>query len=185
MTDARGRSPADIARELGAHAHGDDLARLVHSLAWSSYDERRTSLDEGLDEAATRLGIDEPKAETSFGNVLRALKKGGAATGPERTLLGALVAKGVALAPPAGKEAELRVAEALLWIASHTVADALPALDLAMGEGAGPIWSAVAALVLKHDEGVAGSIDRPSALVAVVALRGAGAAAASEERAAL
>ena len=185
MTQDRGRSPSVIVRELGAQAYGDDLARLVHSLAWSAYDERRTSLEEGLDEAATRLAIDETKAETTFGNVLRALKKGTTATGPERTLLGALVAKGVALAPPAGKEAELRVAEALLWIASHTVADALPALDAAMGAGAGPIWSAVAALTQKHDDGAAGAIERPAALLAVAALRDGASPAAKEEGAAL
>src|SRR5690348_10458100 len=115
------RSPRAILEELASHPHGDDLARLVHTLAVSAFDERRSTLAEGVDDAASRLGVDEVGAETSFGNVLRALGKGPRATGPERVLLGALVARGVALSPPVAPEAELRVAETLAWSSAHTV----------------------------------------------------------------
>ncbi len=173
------RSPRAILEELASHPHGDDLARLVHTLAVSAFDERRSTLGEGVDDAASRLGVDEVGAETSFGNVLRALGKGMRASGPERVLLGALVARGVALSPPVAPEAELRVAETLAWSSAHTVADPLGALEAALtAKGAPPaaaaalpgLASALGELVKKHDAGEAGAVDRATALIAALAL---------------
>ncbi len=185
MTDGTDRSPRAILNELGKSPGGDDLARLVHTLAWTAYDERRPSLEHGLDDAVSRLALDETKCETSFGNVLRAVRKGRGASGPERTLLGALVAKGVALAPPAGREAELRVAEALLWIASQTVADPLPALELALGNDTDALFRAMASLLRKNDDGAGDAPSRAAAVLGAVALREGRSAAAREERDAL
>ncbi|MBL8742973.1 MAG: hypothetical protein JNK04_17815, partial [Myxococcales bacterium] len=160
------RSPRAILDELGSHPHGDDLARLVHTLAVSAFDERRSTLGEGVEDAASRLGVDEVGAETSFGNVLRALAKGPRASGPERILLGALVARGVALSPPVTPEAELRVAETLAWSSAHTIADPLGALEAALGAKSAPasaaaalpgLSSALAEIVKKHDAGEAGA----------------------------
>jgi len=171
------RSARAILDELSSHPHGDDLARLVHTLAVSAFDERRATLDEGVEDAASRLGVDEVGAETSFGNVLRALGKGARVSGPERVLLGALIARGVALVPPVSPEAERRVAETLAWTSAHTVADPLSALEDALtakgapalgGAAALGLLSALADLVRNHDTGEAGAIDRAAALLAAL-----------------
>lgn len=166
------RSARAILEELSTHPHDAALTELVHTLAVSAFDERRTGLDVGMEEAASRIGVDEAAAETSFGNVIRALKKRGAATGQERTLLGALVARGVAKNPPSSADAERRVAEALAWLSSHTVADPLGALEQALlrSNAATGLFAALADVVRAHDEGRADSVDRPSALVAAFAL---------------
>lgn len=162
------RSPRAILSELAGHPQGEVLAKLVHTLAVTAYDERRTSLDEGLDEAAARLGVEEGLAGTAYGNVLRALRKGATANAPERALLGALIAKGVALSPPQGREAEERVAQTLAWVGAHTPAEPVAALE-ALGDKAHPLYEALGALLRRHDEGTP-AIDRPSAIVALSAL---------------
>lgn len=162
------RSPRAILSELDSHPQGEVLAKLVHTLAVTAYDERRTSLDEGLDEAAARLSVEEGLAGTAYGNVLRALRKGATANAPERALLGALIAKGVALSPPQGRDAEERVAQTLAWVGAHTPAEPLSALE-ALGDKAHPLYEALGALLRRHDEGTP-AIDRPSAIVAMSAL---------------
>src|SRR5690349_22606686 len=90
--------------EIAAKPRGDDLARLVHTVAFAAADERRTSLGDGLAEVAERAGIKPDDAKTMYGNALRALETAGTeASGSDaRTLLGALLARGVALSPPVG-----------------------------------------------------------------------------------
>jgi hypothetical protein len=167
------RSPRAVLDELAKHPRGEALARLVHALAVSAFDERRSELPEGIDEAARQLELDESSAETSFGNVLRALRKGRAMSAPERTLLGALTVRAIASAPPADASATTRCAEMLAWLAAHTPFDPLAAIDDALVEGAGAIWSALGGLVCAHDGDASGSIDRPSAIVAASALASA------------
>lgn len=179
------RTPRALLEELARHARGDDLARLVHTVAFSAFDERRTVLDTGLDEAAGRLGIDEAAAETPFGNVVRALRKGSGLTGPERSLLGALVARGVALAPPEAGEASARVAEALAWIGGHTAIDSLPAVDAAFALNAEPLWAALVRALERHDEGATGGLDRSSAIVVAAAVGRSDGPVAEQHRAAL
>src|SRR5690348_12008243 len=129
------RSPKAVLDEIAALPRGDDLARLVHTVAFAAADERRPGLADGLAEVAERAGIKPEDAETSFGNVLRALERGTAeaAGSATRALLSGLLARGVALSPPVGPEAQLRVAEALLWLAANTSIDALSAADAALG----------------------------------------------------
>jgi len=159
--------------EIAALPRGDDLARLVHTIAFAAADERRATLGDGLAEVAERAGLKPEDAETPSGNALRALERGGeeAAGSGARALLSALLARGVALSPPASAEAEARVAEALLWLAANTPIDALPALEAALGDKAKGLFFAVAALVRKIDAGGAPAFGRPCALVGAAALR--------------
>jgi hypothetical protein len=188
---SQGSSPHDVLDEIAALDRGDDLARLVHAVAFAAADERRAipggGLADGLGEIAERAGIKPEDAETRFGNVLRALERGGAeAAGPAtRALLSTLLARGVALSPPEGAEAQARVAEKLLWLATHTSVDALGAADAALGDGAAGLWAAVAALVRKVDAGSAPLVGRAGALIGAAALRESTSSVAREEAEAL
>src|SRR5262245_1457064 len=106
---SQGSSPHDVLDEIAAHKRGDDLARLVHTVAFAAADERRSTLSDGLTEAADRANIRIEDAETRFGNVLHALERGDAeaAGSAPRALLSALLARGVALSPPEGGDAEI------------------------------------------------------------------------------
>lgn len=166
------RSPHAALSEIGAHPRGDDLARVVHTVAFAAADERRASLGQSAADAAERLGLERAAAETSFGNVLEVLEAADAA-GPReagRSLLSALLARGVALAPPDGPEAEERVAEELLWLSAHTVADAFAALDAALGDRAAGIWQALGRIVRRIEEGQAPTMGRADAVLAAAVL---------------
>ncbi len=179
------RSPENLLDELTRHPHADALARLVHTLAFSAFDEQRSALDEGVADAAQRLAVDEVSAETSHGNVLRALKKGAQASGPERILLGTLLARGVGLALPEGPEAEEKVAEALLFSAATTVADGLTPLEATLGDRSSGLLRAMGRLLEKHDGGSGSTLSRASAIVGAAALGLGRSATAVEERARL
>jgi len=170
---SQGTSPQAVLAEIAALSRGDDLARLVHTIAFAAADERRASLADGLAELAERAGLKPEDAETSYGNALRALERGGAeaAGSATRALLAALLARGVALSAPVGAGAETRVAEALLWLAANTSVDALTAIDAALGDKASGLWLAVAAVVRKIDAGSAPTLGRPVALIGAAAMR--------------
>jgi hypothetical protein len=180
-------SPHDVLDEIAALDRGDDLARLVHTAAFAAADERRPTLADGLAEIAERAGVKPEDAETRFGNVLRALERGGAeaAGSATRALLSTLLARGIALSPPDGPEAEARVAEKVLWLSTHTSVDALSAIDAALGDGAAGLWTAVADLVRKVDEGTAPLVGRAGALIGAAALRESTSGAAREAAQAL
>lgn len=172
---SRPREPSypEVLSELARHPSERDLAKLVHMLAFTAFDERRTSLAQGAGEAAERLGLRPSDAETPHGNVLTLLEQGAAGASVEaRMLLGALLARGVALSPPDGAEAELRVAEALAWLARETSIDALSALEHTMGDKSDGLLQALGALVRKADRGAAPALGRAGAMLAAVALRG-------------
>jgi hypothetical protein len=181
-------SPEAVLAHLRQHARGDDLARLVHTAAFAAADERRPSLADGIAEAADRAGISASDAETEYGNVVRALERGGAeaAGSATRLLLSALLARGVALTPPpADGEAEARVVESLVWLAANTSVDGLLALDAALGADADRLWRAVAGLVRRVDAGQALLVGRPGALIGAAALRESSSSTAHAEAAAL
>lgn len=180
-------TPEAVLEEIAAHKRGDDLARLVHTAAFAAADERRASLADGLGEVAGRAGIKPEDAETSYGNVLRALERGGAeaAGSATRALLGALLARGVALSPPQGGGAEDRVAEALLWLSTSTSIDALGSVDAALGDKAAGLWRAVASLVRRIDGGSAPIFGRAAAVIGAAALRESTSTAARTEGEAL
>ncbi|AKT40425.1 hypothetical protein [Chondromyces crocatus] len=181
------RSPHAVLDELAGHARGDDLARLVHTAAFAAADERRASLGDGVAELAELSGLKVEDAETSFGNVIRALERGSleASGSAARVLVSTLLARGVALSPPSGAEAEGRVAEALVWLSTHTAVDALSALDAAMEERSAGLWRAVADRVRRVDAGVAPGLGRAGAVIAALALQGSSSPTAKEEAAGL
>lgn len=181
MADDEVRDASGPLAEVARHAKGEALARLVHAAAFTAASERRASLDEGLDELAQRLGVTEEDARTSFGDVLRALRRDHAATGPERLLLGALLARGVALEMP-GEGGEDRVADALLWIAGSTPIDPWPSIDEAVGPRAAGLWRAVADALVRSEDGAA-RLARPQAIVAAAALGASSSPAAVTQRA--
>jgi hypothetical protein len=180
-------TPHAVLAELGNHPRGDDLARLVHAIAFACADERRISLPDGARDAASRLGLTTDDAETPFGNVLTALERSGSEpTCPAaRVLLGALCARGVALSPPEGADAERRVVESLAWVAAHTPIDALSALDAALGAGADGLFREAAALVRRADEGSPPLVGRAGAIVTAAALGGSSSPSARAEAKAL
>ncbi|MEP7125612.1 MAG: hypothetical protein ABJE95_32070 [Byssovorax sp.] len=181
------RSPHAVLEEIASRPRGDDLARLVHTVAFAAADERRARIEDGLAELVERAHLKTEDAETSYGNVLRALERGGAesAGSATRALLAGLLARGVALSPPAGTEAEARVAESLVWLATNTSIDALTALDAALGDKAAGLWIAVGTLIRRVDSGTAPLVGRAGAIIAASALRESASSAAWAESAGL
>jgi hypothetical protein len=181
------RSPHAVLEEIASRPRGDDLARLVHTVAFAAADEKRARIEDGLAELVERAHLKGEDAETSYGNVLRALERGGAeaAGSATRALLAGLLARGVALSKPAGAEAEARVAVSLVWLATHTSIDALTSIDAALDDKADGLWIAVATLIRRVDSGTAPLIGRAGAIIAASALRESVSASASAEAAAL
>lgn len=174
-----------VLEEIARHPRGDDLARLAHAVTFAMADERRTTFEAGLEEAMLAHGLTEAAADTSYGNALRALAQREPPGAAARKLLGGLVARGLALDAPSGPDAEARVAETLVWLAAQTPIDALPFLDLALGERARGLWLALATLVRRWDEGMAPLIGRAGALVAAAALGASSSSVARTEARAL
>ena len=135
-------SPHTILDDLAGHPRSDDLARLVHAAAFAAAVEQRKTLSDGIDALAERFGLSAMDAETRFGSVLQALERG-----ESRVLLATLLARGVALSPPDGPDAERRVAESLLWNAVHTGIDAFAIVDATLGNRSDGLWRALATLV--------------------------------------
>jgi hypothetical protein len=181
------RSPHAVLEEIASRPRGDDLARLVHTVAFAAADEKRARIEDGLRELVERAHLRGEDAETSYGNVLRALERGGAeaAGSATRAMLAGLLARGVALSPPSGAEAEARVAESLVWLATHTSIDALTSIDAALDVRADGLWIAVATLIRRVDSGTAPLIGRAGAIIAASALRESTSAAARSEAKAL
>ncbi len=179
MVQALDRGALGVIKEMDTHAIREPLNKLVVTLMLTAFDERRPTLDQGVSEAAARLGVEEAAAETSFGNVLRALKKGTSAAGAERTLVGTLGALGAAASTDPSTDA--RLAHALLWVSAHSPFDpVLPLLALG-GERANRFAEAFLDVARRYDDADV-AVDRPTALVAALAL-GRGARAELLERA--
>jgi hypothetical protein len=159
------RGARGVVSEMDTHPARDALSKLCITLMLTAHDERRSSLDQGVAEAASRLGVDEVVAETSFGNVLRALAKGRAATGAERSLIGTLGALGAAslAEPPAN------LALALAWVAAHTPFDPLLAAPAASRDLEARLLPALFDVARLYDEGDP-LVDRAVATVATLTL---------------
>jgi hypothetical protein len=177
------RSPHAVLEEIASRPRGDDLARLVHTAAFAAADDKRARIVDGLAELVERARLKADDAETSYGNVLRALERGGAeaAGSATRALLAGLLARGVALSPPTSTEAEARVAESLVWLATNTSIDALTSLDAALEEKADGLWLAVATLIRRVDAGTAPLVGRAGAIIAASSLRESTSPAARSE----
>ncbi len=180
------QTPQAVLAELASHPRGDELARLAHAVAFTCADERKISLPDGVQDAAAQLSLSDKDADTSFGNVISALRPGSStpANPGTRALLSALLARGVALSLPDGVEAERRVVEALVWVAAHTSIDALVSLDAALGSKADGLWRQTSALVRRIEDG-SSNVGRAGALVAAAALGSSTSPVARDEAKAL
>ncbi len=176
------QTPQAVLAELARHPRGDELARLVHAVAFTCADERKISLPDGVQDAAAQLSLSDKDADTPFGNVITALRPGSSSqTKPEtRLLLSVLLARGVALSFPEGVDAERRVVEALVWVAAHTSIDALTSIDAALGSKADGLWRQTSALIRRVEDG-SSNVGRAGALVAAAALASSSSGVALEE----
>lgn len=171
-------SSASLVNELRAHPHVESMAALVRQAALQAAakrDRRFAAPDRStpLPESST---LTAEQADTAHGNLLDIFKHGGQ-TAAERALLGALLALGVAHDSPSGREQELEVAAAFVWLATHTPCNALGAADAALGEQAGWFWRAVAGTA-ERAGAAAADFDTGEVLVAAAALRSSSAEAA-------
>jgi hypothetical protein len=169
---AQDLSPSAVVAEVASWKRGDDLARLVHTVAFAAADEQRVTLTDGLAEAIDRAGITAEEAETPFGNVLHILAEPASPDAPGKAVLSGLLARGVALFLPEGSEAEAHVAESLLWLATRTPVDGFASLDAALGTATDGLWSAVGNLVRALDEAPSARFGRAACIVGAAALRG-------------
>ncbi|HMJ12538.1 MAG TPA: hypothetical protein VK524_14035 [Polyangiaceae bacterium] len=164
-------SASSVVERLSGEAHGRELARYVSRLALAAADARDARFGAGPGEPAP-LSLEAPlppeAAETPFGNALTILRQGAQSSG-DRTLLGALVALGVEADVPSAPESELLLAARLVWLATHTPVDPLPAADAALGDKAAALWSAIGRIAADPVR-VGHGMTRAEALVAVAAL---------------
>jgi hypothetical protein len=141
-------SPAAVVESLRSHPHVATLVEQVRAAA--------AGRDASFPVGAALGELTPDQTRTELGD-LQAIFQRGIETREERALLGALLAMG------AGSDAAQ-----LVWLATHTPADALPMLDAALGPQAGACWDAVAAIVI--DPRSAG-LARAESVVAAAALR--------------
>lgn len=168
MTDDR--SPHALLDELSRLPQGDELARLTRQIAERAAAGRRRELAEVAGAAVRAAPIPRDGNQTSYGDPIAVLERG-ARDRAERQLLGALLARGVALTPPAGVEAEDKLAGELLWLAAHAGADAFVALDAALGDRSVGLWGALCDLIRRIDGGREPVFDRADALFGAATLR--------------
>jgi hypothetical protein len=149
---------------IAAHPRGNDIARLVRDCLLASAPHMPASSAVQEHAATAALTPDDVTLESV--RVLEALAT--PPSTPETSLLlGALLAYAIALDP--AKETSEATAFKLTTLATHVGVDAFVALDAAMGDGASPLWGALADLVRKHDKDGSG-LSRPEAIVAACAL---------------
>jgi hypothetical protein len=166
-------SASSVVERLTPEPHARELARYVARLALAAADARDARFGAGPGEPAAPIveGTLRPEAaETPFGNVLSVLRQG-AQSPTDRALLGALVALGIEPDLPSAPEMEQSLAARLVWLATHTPVDALPALDAALGDKAAVLWGAVGRIAADPVR-VGHGMTRAEALVALAALAG-------------
>ncbi|MCC6643975.1 MAG: hypothetical protein IT374_00170, partial [Polyangiaceae bacterium] len=160
----------ELLAELAALPEGAALARVAREVGRRAAHGRVRDLPTAAADLLQAEGLTAGSASTSAGDPVLALERGNPSRG-ERALLGALLAKGVADAPPSGVDAEDRATAELLWLAAHTPMDAFPALDAAAGDRALGLWGALTDLVRRIDAGREPGFDRADALVGALSLR--------------
>lgn len=162
-------SASEILSELLALPRGDELARLVREAGARMHRGRSRDLQTASADLREAEGFHPGTMHVSAGDAVAALARS-APSAAERTILSALLARGVALAPPEGVDAEDRTVAELLWLSGHTPLDAFPALDAALGDRASGLWGALLELLRRIDLGREPSFDRADALAAALAL---------------
>lgn len=166
------RSLTSLLSELSALPQGDDVSRAARSIATALATARSRELEPMAAPILRSAGLATGTLTTSYGDPVAVLERG-PTDAAERALAGALVARGIALSPPAGVDAEDRAVGELLWLAAHSPLDAFPALDAALGERAVGPWGALCDLVRRIDAGREPAFDRADALAGAAALRSA------------
>ena len=172
-------SASSVVERLTREPHTSELARYVARVALAAADARDARFGAGPGEPAPlalESALSPEAAETPFGNALTVLRQG-AQSSDDRALLGALVALGVETDLPSAPETEQSLAARLVWLATHTPVDALPALDAALGDKAAVLWSAIGRIA-GDPVRVGHGMTRAEALVALAALAGSRADAA-------
>jgi hypothetical protein len=169
MDDER-RSLTSLISEVSALPQGDDVARAARSIAIALATARSRDLEPMAAPILRASGLSTGALTTSHGDPVAVLERG-PTDAAERALAGALVARGIAISPPAGVDAEDRAVGELLWLAAHSPLDAFPALDAALGDRAVGPWGALCDLVRRIDAGREPAFDRADALTGAAALR--------------
>ena len=166
-------------KDWSAQAFQDELARLpqvellvaaVRQVADRLVGGRRRDVAAMAGPLLAVLGLNRVDNQTTLGDAVAALERGPQGRG-EQVLLGALLARSLRSAPPAGVEAEDRAAGELLWLAAHAGIDVFPSLDAALGAQAAGLWGALVDLVRRIDRGREPALDRGDAAVGALALR--------------
>jgi hypothetical protein len=179
--------PADVRAydALSQHPRVADLAAITRSLMTAAAQVKRAELrPEHVAKLAAEMRLSRADAVTPFGNALDVLQRG-PEDDAERALACGLAAHVVAMYPPKDGDEEGRLANDLLWLATHTHFDATALLDLALGDAAGVLWKAIAERIRRIDQGALPAFGRGEALVGGVALASSRAPAAAKQAAAL
>jgi hypothetical protein len=149
---------------IAAHPRGNDIARLVRDCLLESAPNMPAA--SAVQEHAAAAGLTPDDVTLESVRVTEALAA--PPRNPETSLLlGALLAYALALDP--AKETHEVTVSKLTTLATQVGVDAFVALDAAMGDGASPLWSALADLTRKHDKDGSG-LGRAEAIVAACAL---------------
>lgn len=170
---------------LSQHLHLADLVAVAHvSLTETAEARRPERRPERLAEIATERRLSRDDAGTPFGNALDVLQRG-PEDDAERALARALAAHALALHPPKDRDDEDRIANDLIWLATHTAFDATGLVDRALGDAATNLWDAIADRIRRIDTGKLPSLGRGEALVAAAALATSHSKGAKKQAAAL
>jgi hypothetical protein len=174
---------------LASHAKLSELVQIVRPLALGAADGRRA---QWTDAALVLAKAEEAKlakadAVTSFGNALDVLERG-PQDEAERALACALWAHAMAEASASAREEskeEEKLAESVLWLATHTPFDATMLIDRALGDHAREMWDAIADRVRRYDAARLSAVGRGEALIGCAAIALSTSSAASKVASAL
>jgi len=175
-------TPEAVLSSLALHPHVTVLADRVAQAAFTAAAARNAGFLARSAQADAASGppsdLLPEHTQTELGDVRDILRRG--VREPEHArLVSALLAIGLRQDRSLCLDAPKPGATALLWLAAYTPADALPYLDAALGEEAGPLWRALASL-LKSPSSAQPSPPPCELLVAAAALRGSSSSAAAE-----
>jgi hypothetical protein len=170
---------------LSQHPRTADLVAITRSLMTAAAQVKRVELrPEHVAKLAAEMRLSREDAVTPFGNALDVLQRG-PEDDAERALARALAAHVVAMYPPKDTDEQDRLANDLLWLATHTYFDATALLDHTLGDAAGGLWKAIAERIRRIDQGALPAFGRGEALVGGIALASSRAPPAAKQAALL
>ena len=155
---------SSVLGELSTHPHVGDLAARVTGAALAAAEAKDRAFPGGTPVAGEPLAAEA--AETPYGNVETLITRPPENDG-ERLALGALVALGAAKSLPSpGPDRDTMVAR-LVWLATHTPADALGPLEETLGARASELWTSLGRVAAEAE---ALGLGRAEAVVAATTL---------------